>query len=168
MTCTLADVVQAEDLMVNEALDEVEEAPADEHPSEKRPTADCPPPVRRSSPEKPDADGDRYPRGGMEESIGERVVLQAPNRGLRVIPFAAQQVVPLEDLVEDDAVHEPPKTDPDQDSWRSRTACCLFLRKAPWYLPFGRGSHARNVAHAEEAKTRRPSASVPGGGRRND
>jgi hypothetical protein len=34
MTCTLADVVQAVDLMVNEALDEVEDAPADEHPSE--------------------------------------------------------------------------------------------------------------------------------------
>jgi hypothetical protein len=161
MTCALAHMVQAENLMVDETLDEVEEAPADEHPSEKRLTADCPPPVRRSSPEEADADGDRYPRGGMEESIGERVVLQAPDRRLRVSSFAAQQVVPLEDLVEDDAVHEPPETDPDQDSWRSRTTSGLFLHKAPRYLPFGHGSHAGNVAHAEEAKTRRPSASVP-------
>jgi hypothetical protein len=52
-------------------------------------------------------------------------------------------VMPLEDLMEDNAVHEPAETDPDQDSWRSRTARGLFLRKAPWYLPFGPGSHAR-------------------------
>jgi hypothetical protein len=69
--------------------------------------------------------------------------------------------------VKDDAVHEPSETDPDKDSGRSRTACCLFLQKAPRYLPFRHGSHAGNVAHAEEAKTRRPSASV-GGGRKND
>src|SRR5829696_4439265 len=155
MTYTFADVMQAENLMVNETLDEVERAPADEHPSEKRLAADRPPPVRRPSPEKQDAGGDRHPRDGMEEPIGERVVLQAPDGGRRVFPFAAQQVVPLEDLMEDNAVHEPPETDPDQDCWRSRTACGLFLRKAPWYLPFGRGSHARNVAHIEEAKTRR-------------
>ena len=35
MTCAFADVVQAENLMVNETLDEVEEAPTDEYPSEK-------------------------------------------------------------------------------------------------------------------------------------
>jgi len=75
MTCALPHMVQAENLMVNETLNEVEEAPADEHPSEKRLTADCPPPLRRPSPEKQDADGDRHPGGGMEESIGERVVL---------------------------------------------------------------------------------------------
>jgi hypothetical protein len=155
MTCALPHMVQAENLMVNETLNEVEEAPADEHPSEKRLTADCPPPLRRPSPEKQDADGDRHPGGGMEESIGERVVLQPSDGGLRVIPFAAQQVVPLEDLMEDNAVHEPAETDPDQDSWRSRTACGLFLRKARSYLPFGHGSHARKVAHIEEEKTRR-------------
>lgn len=152
MTGTLADVVQAKNLMVNETLDEVEEAPADEHPSEKRLTADCPPPFRRPSPKKQDANGDRDPGGGMEEAIGERVDLQASDSGLWVLPFAAQQVVPLEDLVEDNAVHKPPETDPDQDSWRSRTACWLSFRKGPWYLPFGHGSHPCNVAHTEEAK----------------
>jgi hypothetical protein len=158
MTCTLAHVVQPENLMVDETLNEVEDAPADEHPSEKRLTADCPPPPRRPLPEKQDAHRDRDPGGGMEESIGERVVFQPSDGGLRVIRFAAQQVVPLEDLMEDNAVHEPPETDPDQNSWRSRTARRLFFRKARWYLPFGHGSHARKLAHTEEAKTRRSPA----------
>ena len=89
MTGALADVVQAKNLMVNETLDEVEEAPADEHPSEQRLTADCPPPVRRPSPEKQDAGGNRHPGGGMEEAIGERVDLHASDSGLWVLPFAA-------------------------------------------------------------------------------
>ena len=90
----------------------------------------------------------------MKQAVGQRVVLQTPDGGIGVIALAAQQVVPLEDLVEDDAVHEPAEADPNQDSWRSRTAYCLLLRKAP-YLPSGRGSHPDDGAHKEEAQTGR-------------
>jgi len=116
MAGTFADVVQAENLMVGETLYEVEKATADEHPPEERASADCPPPVSRPSPQKPDADGDCHPRSGMKEAVGERVVFQTPHRGLGVIALAAQQVVPLEDLVEDDAVHETAESDPQQDA----------------------------------------------------
>src|SRR5215211_1267031 len=125
------DVMEAEDLVVEEAFDEVEETPSDEDPSDKRAAADCPAPLRRSSPEDPYSQGHCDPGSSVEEAVREGVVLETGDRGRRVVIFAAQEVVPLEDLMEDDPVDEPTQTNADQDSWRAGTRRLLAVDSAP-------------------------------------
>src|SRR5215218_4325250 len=55
----------------------------------------------------------------VEEAVQERVELQVLNRVWRV-PSASHHMMPLEDLLEHDAVEEPAKTEAEQDASRSR------------------------------------------------
>jgi hypothetical protein len=55
----------------------------------------------------------------VEEAVRKRVVLEPFEGRGRVVTFAREKV-PLEDLVENDAVDEPPEADADEDSRRSR------------------------------------------------
>jgi hypothetical protein len=52
----------------------------------------------------------------MEESVGEGVRLEARDRRLRVAALAGQHVVPLQDLVQDDAVDEAAEPEAKQDA----------------------------------------------------
>jgi hypothetical protein len=51
------------------------------------------------------------PGGDVEQPVRERVVLEGADRCRRAATLAGQHVVPLEDLVEEDAVHETTETD---------------------------------------------------------
>jgi hypothetical protein len=75
----------------------------------------------------------------VEQPIRERVVLQPSNRGFRVIAHATEHVMPLEDLVENDAVHEAPEADPDKDSWCSWAGNGLV--GLPAVAPLSRDGH---------------------------
>src|SRR5829696_1814190 len=74
----------------------------------------------RAPPEGGDPDGDGDPGERMEEAVRKRVRLEARHRRGRVAALAAQHVVPLEDLVEDDAVDEPAEPDAEEDAGRAR------------------------------------------------
>jgi hypothetical protein len=65
-------VVDTEDLVVDNAVDQVERAPADEQ------HADVSPPRRCQADGERDADEDQHPRRRVEEAVGERVRLAAP------------------------------------------------------------------------------------------
>ena len=80
--------------------------------------------VRRlaASPKQPQPEGDREPRRRVEEPIGKRVRLEASNRGRRIAPFARQQVMPLQDLVEDDPVHEAAQADAQQQAGEAQSS----------------------------------------------
>src|SRR5215207_5992827 len=112
----LANVVNPEDVMVDQTLNEVEEAPADEQPTHECTTTDRPAPIGCASPEDPEADQHCAPCRGVEQPIPKHVVFQARDSRFRVAAFAAEQVVPLEDLVEDDPVYEAAEADAEQDS----------------------------------------------------
>jgi hypothetical protein len=56
----------------------------------------------------------------MEEPVGEGVVLKADNAGRRTATFGCEHVVPLENLVEGDAVHEAAEADAQHDAWQKR------------------------------------------------
>ena len=58
----------------------------------------------------------------MEEAVGESVVLQATDRGRRAAALVGEDVVPLEDLVEDDPVDEATEADPQQEGRQERRA----------------------------------------------
>jgi hypothetical protein len=118
---TLTNVMERENVVVDNALDEVEEAPTKNRPAKEGATANRPSPLARPSPEEPDTDRHSYPRGGVEEAVREHVVLESSEGRGRVVTFAREEVVPLEDLVENDAVDEPPEADANEDSGRSRT-----------------------------------------------
>jgi hypothetical protein len=49
---------------------------------------------------------DEEPSRKVEEAIGERVVLQADDRGARVVTGVGKHVMPLKDLMEHDPVDE--------------------------------------------------------------
>ena len=102
--------------MIHDSFHEIEEAPADEHPSRKGASADRPAPIGCAPPEHVDTDGDGDPRRGVKEAVPERVGLKSGDRRLRIAALAGQHVVPLKDLVQDDAVHEPAEADPEQDA----------------------------------------------------
>src|SRR5215207_11662967 len=112
----LANVVNPKDVMVDQTLNEVEEAPADEQPTHECTTTDRPAPIGCASPEDPEADQHCAPCRGVEQAIPKHVGLQAGDSRFRVAAFAAEHVVPLEDLVEDDPVYEAAEADADQDS----------------------------------------------------
>jgi hypothetical protein len=52
----------------------------------------------------------------MEKPVRQRVVLEAGDCRGRMVACARQHVVPLEDLVKQDAVEEPAEPDPEQDA----------------------------------------------------
>jgi hypothetical protein len=63
---------------------------------------------------------DRDPGGGVEEAVGERVVLEAGDARGRAAALAREHVVPLEDLVEDDPVDEAAEPDAQEQRWEER------------------------------------------------
>ena len=117
---TLADVVQAQEVVIDDPLDDVEKAPPNEHPADEGLSAERPAPVLGSSPENPDTRQYSDPRRGVKQPVRKRVGLQARNRGLGVAAFTREQVVPLEDLMQQDPVYEPSEADAEQDARESR------------------------------------------------
>jgi hypothetical protein len=115
--------VNPKQLVVDQALHQVEDAPAGEeqpevHPPRRRQVA-APP-----GPEQKDRGGrDEDPRRQVEQPVDEGVRLE-PRDGIH--PLAAvvtrEHVVPLEDLVEDDAVDEAPEPEPQHKGGRRRGA----------------------------------------------
>jgi hypothetical protein len=93
-------MVESEDVVIYEAFDEIEEAPPEECPTKEGSSAARPSPLSRPSPKQPNPDDYTNPGTGVEEAIGKGVV--------------------LEDLVEEDPVHEPSEADADQYRGRSR------------------------------------------------
>jgi hypothetical protein len=120
----VVDVMDGENLMVDQTFDEVEQAPSEEHRSDQGSARDDrPPPGRRPEHEQPRQRTDEGQR--VKETVGERVGLKPDHGARRVITRARQQVVPLQDLVEQDPVKKAAESDPEQDagakSRRART-----------------------------------------------
>ena len=112
----VANVVDAEDLVVDNPFHEVEDTPANEQ------QAKVAPPRRREAATLPSvhgcqrADQQKYPGRGVEEPVGECVVLESLHGVHREIAaLIRKQVVPLKNLMEHDAVDEPSKTDSHQE-----------------------------------------------------
>ena len=132
LVACLAYMVDAEDVVIDDPFDEVEEAPADEHPADERAPADRPAPVRGAPPENPDAYSDSNPGGSVKEAVKECVGLEPCDGGGRVVALVGEHVVPLKDLVKDDAVHESAQADAQKDSGGARSGHGLhgrFVRK---------------------------------------
>jgi hypothetical protein len=81
-----ADVVEAEDVVIDKALHQVEGTPAEEDPADQCLSACRPAPLVCSSPQNPKADHDDDPCEGVEESVCERVVLKPRNGRFRMPP----------------------------------------------------------------------------------
>src|SRR5687768_620193 len=114
--------MDAEQVVIDGAFDQVEQAPTDQEEPDEGPDR----PERGRSPTRPPEEG--QPGGGedvgdcVEEPVGEGLDLRAPNRGRRPAIGAAQQAVPLEDLVEDDAVEEAAESHAQQQRSAARVA----------------------------------------------
>jgi hypothetical protein len=85
----------------------------------------------------------------MEEPVRERVGFQPCDRVHRPVVRAGNHVVPLEELVEDDAVYESPEAETEDDS-RSSDAPS---RRSPGDSVALRHSHARVCPGAVRCKT---------------
>jgi hypothetical protein len=103
-------VVDAEQVVVDDALDQVEPAP----PGEEEPAEATPPADPSGAGQEPDPEDDEQPGDDVEQPVPERVLLERPDRGVGergVAVLGGEQVVPLQDLVQDDAVEEAAETD---------------------------------------------------------
>ena len=93
-------------LVVDQPLDDVEDAPAGQDESEMEPPVWCQaslPPSR----DRGDGSGQyKNPGRRMKEAVCQRVDFQPGNGVHRVAAYVADHVVPLQDLVEEDPVDE--------------------------------------------------------------
>jgi hypothetical protein len=119
----IADVVDAEELVIDYALSDVEHAPSGEqHPEVPTPRWGQLAPL-------PCTDGeqhrgrDKSPRREVEEPVRERVRFQSRHSCHGVVPSVGQHVVPLEDLVEDDAIPETTESEAHDERGGSRRSC---------------------------------------------
>ncbi len=107
-------VMQIQNVMVDDALDQVEKSP----PKEQRPSEQSARPknvrdgVRAKKENEPNRS--RNPRKRVKHAVPEHVDLHIRDGGFR--EARGKHVVGLEELVEEDAVHEPAKTDSKKDS----------------------------------------------------
>ena len=140
--------------MIDHAFDDIEYAPAHEdQPEVEAPAGRQASPVPR---------GDRgYRRGEqeqphrqMEEPVRERVDLKAGHRGGRVLRSVAEHVVPLEDLVQDDAIKESTQPQPVKEAWKSRRLCRTGNGLHPWI------SHAHTLLPEESGENLQPMTSL--------
>ena len=138
-------MVDAEQLVVDQTLDEVEDAPPRQH------HPDVSPPGRRQllSPPRPHGQqhgyGHKEPRREVEEPVGERVRLEAGDRVAWMIPGVREQVVPLQDLVEQDAVDEPPEAEAQDEGRRLGASRSGRLRRDGHEATYPLGGQATPV-----------------------
>jgi hypothetical protein len=116
----VAYVVHAQQLVVDETLDQVEETPSGQHQAEVEA------PARREAALAPlhqrEHRGRHHEQPGrdVEEPVGQRVHLE-PGQGRHRVPRrVTDHVVPLQDLVQHDAVHEAAQAEPVEHAGRAR------------------------------------------------
>ncbi len=117
-TEVVTHVVDPQQLVVEEALDDVKESP----PKQKEPDDRTPRGRGASAAPVPHGGGHardhEQPRAGVEHAVGNGVQLQTIDRVDGVAGYIADQVMPLEDLMQDDAIDETPQAQADQESGR--------------------------------------------------
>ena len=93
-------------MMVDDPLDEIEDAPAHEDPAGQRPR--CPPRAPRCGQAVAEHSERQTatPRQGMEEPVPQRVPLEAQDTVDGVVGGAGRYMTPVQDLVQHDAVDE--------------------------------------------------------------
>jgi hypothetical protein len=121
---SFADVVEIEGGVEESLIEHVEQAPAEKEPAEER-AIERDPPAGDADPQPPKTGCCEEPRGGVKEAVGDRVGLESAD-GADVSLFSAgDHVVPLEELVEDDAVEEPAEPEPEHDPRRDDSSAHL-------------------------------------------
>jgi hypothetical protein len=155
-------VVQAEQVVVDDALDEVEEAEAHQHRARQQLPRPAHMGAVRPSPQHDQAEQDEDVGSGMKEPVPERVDLQVRHAVGR-ITRAGEHVVPLEHLMQHDAVEEAAEAKAEQDSGRDRELPVLASRiahRALLAVALARGARAADgptLAGAERPGGKRTS-----------
>ena len=111
-------MVDPEELVVDEALDDVEGAPAREQRADMYAPRRSEPALLPGTHRHDHRRRDEDPCAEMEEAVGERVHFQVCHGVGRSI--TGEHVMPLEDLVEDDAVQEPAESEAHDEAGRAR------------------------------------------------
>jgi hypothetical protein len=124
--------MDAENLMVDQALDEIEGAPTGDHAAQVERPAGREPSLSPLGERHDAGTDDEQPRRHVKEPVGHGVDLQPGERGEGVLLDIADHVVPLQDLVQHDSVDEPAQPDPvEQASGPGRTLSDDGCRLAP-------------------------------------
>lgn len=111
---TRPHVMDSEHMVVDQAFDEVEEAPAGEHRAPERPASPGLTGKTRDAKQQTDAGSGQEPGRQVKEPILRHLRFQCSHR-LDLTRFrGAHQMVPAEDLVQHDAVKETAEPKPEQ------------------------------------------------------
>lgn len=105
-------MVDTEEVVIDDALDQVEDAPAGEHEAEVEAPVRGQPTLTPRGDRGDRAEEDEEPGRDVEEPVGQRIHLESGDGGHRVVLDVTDHVVPLEDLVQTIPSMNPPKPRP--------------------------------------------------------
>lgn len=103
--------------MIDQTLNEVEEAEPHQKASQKQPAGPPKVPAMGRSPQDDQSDHDEHVGHGMEEAVQKRVELEVLDR-ISGIPGTRGDVMPLQDLMKHDPVEEAAQAQPEEDTGR--------------------------------------------------
>jgi hypothetical protein len=107
-------MVDAEEVMIDEALDEVEQPRTDEQRADERSPPHESPELPAGAPQEDEPEHGHDPGGAVKEAVGEGIQLDVvPDR---LVLDRGEHVMPLEHLVQQDAVGEPTQGKPQDDA----------------------------------------------------
>ena len=110
------DVVNSENLMIDDAFDNVEASPANQEQGSQARKRSAVPFLTRRWVNHVEPDNGGRPGESVKQPVGQRVCLESGDRRHRVFAGRRQHVMPLEDLVQDDSVNESSQADAEQQS----------------------------------------------------
>ena len=129
----VAYVVDAEDLVVDQPLNDVEDAPSHEQKPRLEAEIRGRLPLLPGTQHQQHSQSDQDPGAEMKEAISQGVCFETRNRVYRVIAGVANHVMPLEQLVSDDAVDKPTQAQAEQQTG------CTCRGTSRGATPFQRG-----------------------------
>jgi hypothetical protein len=110
----LVDVMNAQDFVINNSLDKVENTPPQEKRANQQLIGPIEVPMVSGSPQDEKPDHHENVRAAVKDTVPKRVQFEVRDCRRR-IP-TAHHVMPLKDLVKDNPVEEPAKTKAEQDT----------------------------------------------------
>ncbi|HUQ76790.1 MAG TPA: hypothetical protein VM183_18875 [Burkholderiales bacterium] len=118
------DVMQAEDVMVDDPFDQVEDSETHQHRPDQQSGRPAHVHAVRMAPKDRQPEHHEQVRAGMKETVEERIELEISD-AVRGVTRARHHVMPLQHLVQDDAVEKTAQAEPEQDAGRSGKVALL-------------------------------------------
>ena len=121
-------MVDAKNLMVDDAFDQIEDAPPDNQHSDMAAPRRGQLPILPCDERDEHANHNNHPRQDVEKAVRNCVLLETRHGVHREIPLVGEQMVPLQNLMQDNSVHEAAESHAQQQTWSLRRFWSRWIR----------------------------------------